>query len=236
MKRKNWFLSVPGALTTAAVLTLTALAESYFPPWAPYFIVYAVLAILIPLALGSCAFGSFREAIGGHWKLILGVFALAVIVDQGIAGWLYQRVLDVFGAGGDPYYSLDAALEKLADAAAGKFGISPDAALGLYALFILLWAPIGEELFYRGYLQGALRSAGSFRASAPVSAVFFGIRHATHFFFLYPDIPWVAAASWAASAFVFGLFMSYLYEKTRSLYPLILVHAGVNLLEIVLNL
>ncbi len=236
MKRKNWFLSVPGAIIVAAAITLIVLAESYFPPWAPYFIVYAVLAILIPLFMGAYAFESFGEVIRKHWKLILGVFVLAVIVDQGVAGWLYQRILGAFGVGGDPFYSLDAALQKLADGAAIKFGISPDTALGLYALFILLWAPIGEELFYRGYLQGALRSAWGFRASALVSAAFFGIRHATHFFFLYPDVPWVAAASWVASAFVFGLFMSYLYEKTRSLYPLILVHAGVNLIEIVLSL
>jgi len=45
----------------------------------------------------------------------------------------------------------------------------------------------------------------------------------------------VAAASWVAGAFVFGLFMSYLYEKTRSLYPVILVQAGVNLIEILLS-
>jgi membrane protease YdiL (CAAX protease family) len=236
MKFRNWMLTVPGALTVAAALTLIVLAESIFPPWAPYFILYAVLAIVIPLALGSCAFGSFRGVIARHWKLILGVFVLALIVDQGIAGWLYQGVLDIFGAGGNPFYSLDAALADLADGAAVKFGISAADALGLYALFLLLWAPIGEELFYRGYLQGVLRSAGSFRLSALVSAAFFGIRHATHLFFLYPDIPWGAAAAWTAGAFVFGLFMSYLYEKTRSLYPLMLVHAGVNLIEIVLSL
>jgi membrane protease YdiL (CAAX protease family) len=69
-----------------------------------------------------------------------------------------------------------------------------------------------------------------------VSAAFFGIRHATHLFFLWPNVPWIAAASWAAGAFVFGLFMSYLYEKTRSLYPLMLVHAGVNIIEIALSL
>jgi membrane protease YdiL (CAAX protease family) len=233
---KQWMLSIPGALFVVAALTLVVLAESIFPPWAPYFIVYAILAIVIPLALGSYAFGSIREVTARHWKLILGVFILALIVDQGIAGGLYQRVLDLLGVGGDPYYSLDAALGKLADVAAVKFGISPDAAMGLYALFILIWAPIGEELFYRGYLQGVLRSRWSFRASALVSAAFFGIRHATHFFFLFPDVPWIAAASWVASAFVFGLFMSWLYEKTRSLYPPILVHAALNLIDLALSL
>jgi membrane protease YdiL (CAAX protease family) len=236
MKAKRWFLSVPGALIVALALTLIVLIESIFPPWAPYFFFYAALAIILPLVLGTYRLGSFREVIGRYWKIILGVFALAVIVDQGVAGWLYPRLLDGFGVGDNPFFSLDAALQKLADGAAVRFGITPDAALGLYALFILVWAPIGEELFYRGYLQGVLRSAWSYRASALVSAAFFGIRHATHFFFLYPNVPWAAAASWVASAFVFGLFMSYLYEKTRSLYPLILVHAVINLIDIALSL
>ena len=236
MTLKNWLLTVGGALVVATVLTLIVLAESIFPPWAPYFMVYAALAVIIPLVAGTYPFGSFREVFRTHWKLILGVFALAVVVDQGVAGWLYQRVLDMFGVGAHPFYSLDAALETLAEGAAFKFGVSPDAALGLYALFIVLWAPIGEELFYRGYLQGVLRSKWGFAASALVSAAFFGIRHATHFFFLYPQVPWVAAASWVVSAFAFGLFMSYLFEKTRSLYPLIVVHAAVNLIDMAFSL
>jgi membrane protease YdiL (CAAX protease family) len=236
MQAKRWLRTVPGALAAASALTLIVLAESYYPSWAPYFIVYAVLAVLIPLALGTFAFGSFREAVGRQWKLVLGVFALALIVDLGIAGWLYQGILERLGAGDDPFYSVDAALAALADGAALRFGISADAAMGLYALFVVIWAPVGEELFYRGYLQGVLRGRIGFRGSAFVSAAFFGIRHATHFLFLYPHYPWGAAAAWAAGAFVFGLFMSWLYEKTRSLYGPMLVHAGVNLVEIILSL
>jgi membrane protease YdiL (CAAX protease family) len=69
-----------------------------------------------------------------------------------------------------------------------------------------------------------------------VSAAFFGLRHATHLFFLRPNVPLVAAGSWVVGTFVFGWLMSYLYEKTRSLYPLMLIHAGVNLIEIMLSL
>jgi hypothetical protein len=100
--------------------------------------------------LGSYVFGSFRDAVARHGKIILPVFLLALVVDQGIAGALYPRVLDLVGVGGDPYYSPDTALGELADGAAIRFGISPDAALGLYGAFILIWAPVGEELFYRG--------------------------------------------------------------------------------------
>ncbi|MBN1440997.1 MAG: CPBP family intramembrane metalloprotease [Anaerolineales bacterium] len=236
MKVKEWLLSVPGVFIAAAALTLIVLAESMFPAWSPYFMVYAALAIILPLVLGTYPFGSFAEVIRKHWRLTLGVFLAAVIVDQGLAGWAYQRILDSFGVGANPFYSLEAALKTLADGAAFKFGISPEAAMALYAVFLLLWAPVGEELFYRGYMQGALRSPLGFGGSALASAAFFGIRHATHFFFLYPRIPWGAAAAWVVSAFVFGLFMSFLCEKTRSLFPPILVHAGVNLVGFLLLL
>jgi membrane protease YdiL (CAAX protease family) len=234
MKIKQWFLSEPGVILVAAILTLLVLAESILPPWAPYFIFYAILAILIPWILKTYRFGSFGAVLKTHWKLILGVFAVAFILDEGVFTWLYEHALVGLGLGGNPFYSLSAALTALADKAALKFGITPDAALMLYAAFIVLWAPIGEELFYRGYLQGVLRRFQSFRVSALVSAGFFGIRHATHLFFLWPHVPVVAAVSWVVGAFIFGLLMSYLYEKTRSLYPLILVHAGVNLLELIL--
>jgi membrane protease YdiL (CAAX protease family) len=171
-----------------------------------------------------------------HWKLILGIFLLALAVDEGIFTLLYQRILDGFGVGGNTFYSLNAAVNVMTGAAAKKLNISQDAALMLYALFLVVWAPIGEELFYRGYMQGVLRKVGGFRMSALVSAAFFGIRHATHLFFLWPNVPWVAAASWVVGAFVFGLFMSYLYEKTRSLYPTMLVHAAVNIIEIALSM
>lgn len=236
MKLRAWCLSGTGIVWVGVVLTLIVLAESIFPPWAPYFIVYAFLAIFIPLALKTYAFGSFRAVLSSKWKLILSLFVVAVIVDEGIATWLYQRLLDSFGVGGNAFYSLNAATELLAGEAARKFSITRDTALALYALFIVVWAPLGEELFYRGYMQGALRQTRSLRVSALVSAAFFGIRHATHFFFLWPNVPWIAAASWVISAFVFGLLMSYLYEKTRSLYPPMLVHVGVNLVELALGL
>ncbi len=236
MGLKTWLLSRMGVFGVGTGLTLIVLAESIFPPWAPYFIIYALLALFIPLALRTYQLGSFRAVMRDHWRLTLGVFVIVVICDEGIFTWLYERILAGLGLGGNPLYSLNAALEALADKAATKFGITSDAAMLLYALFVLVWAPVGEELFYRGYMQGVLRRFGSYKASALASAAFFGIRHATHLFFLWPDVPWVAAGSWVVGAFVFGLFMSYLYEKTHSLYPPVLVHLGVNLIELAVSL
>jgi membrane protease YdiL (CAAX protease family) len=236
MKLRTWSLSNLGVMVIATLLTALVLVESIFPPWAPYFIIYAALAIAIPLTLRTYRFGSFGTVMKSHWKLILVVFVIAVVWDEGISTWLYERILASLGLGANPFYSLNAALAALAETAARKFDITSYQAMLLYAMFILIWAPVGEELFYRGYIQGVLRGRLGFKASALVSAAFFGLRHATHLFFLWPHVPLMAAASWVIGAFVFGLLMSYLYEKTDSLVPPILVHFGVNLFEIVLSL
>jgi membrane protease YdiL (CAAX protease family) len=235
MKPTKWLLSKTGVITTGTFLTLLVLAESIFPPWAPYFIIYALLAILIPLVLKTYNFGPFLQVLRTHWLLIAGVFAIAMLWDVVISGTLYEHFLTQAGLETDPFYSLNAAVVAIAGKAALTFAITPDEAIMIYALFILVWAPVGEELFYRGYMQGALRKKMSFWPAALISAAFFGIRHATHLFFLWPDVPYAAAGFWVVSTFVFGLLMSFLYEKTRSIYPLILVHVLINIAELMMG-
>jgi membrane protease YdiL (CAAX protease family) len=171
-----------------------------------------------------------------NWKLITSIFVVAILWDQGIVTWLYEQILVAVGVSDDAFYSLTVAIDRLAAMAGVKFGVTYDVAIMIYAFFIVIWAPIGEELLYRGYIQGTLRQTRSFKVSTLISATFFGIRHATHMFFLWPDVPVVAATVWVVSAFVFGLFMSYLYEKTSSLYPPMLIHAGVNIVGIVISM
>ncbi len=236
MELKKWLISDIGAIAIGIILTLVVLAESIYPPWSPYFIVYAILAIIIPLFLGTYRFGPFVAIMKSNWRLILCIFVIAAILNEGVFSWLYERILVNLGLSNYPFYSLKAAMNSISDKAADKFGIAKDAAIMLYAFFIVIWAPIGEELFYRGYIQGILRQFNSFKVSTLISAALFGIRHMTHEFFLWPDYPLIAAGSWALSAFVFGLLMNYLYEKSRSIYPLILVHAGINLIDIVISL
>jgi membrane protease YdiL (CAAX protease family) len=235
MKIKRRLLSGSGAIWLSVVLTAVVLFESKWTPWAPYFIIYAVLAVFFPLYLRAGRFGSVADTFRRHWKLIAGVLLAAIFFDEVVFHWLYQRVLGAFGVGADPFYSLDAAIGVMITAVSAKFRISSDAARMLYAFFILVWAPVGEELYYRGYLQGVLRRTRGFGASALISSFFFGIRHATHLFFLWPAVPWAAAAAWVTGAFVFGLWMNWLYEKTNSLYPPMLVHVVVNVVELLVT-
>jgi len=106
----------------------------------------------------------------------------------------------------------------------------------IYAMYVLIWAPIGEELFYRGYVYGELREKYGFAISTLISSFFFGIRHSTHFLLLLPSFPTVSATYWTVSTFFFDIIMVYAYEKSDSLYTPMLIHFLVNVISIMLQL
>lgn len=70
--------------------------------------------------------------------------------------------------------------------------------------------PIGEEVFFRGFAHTALKRKYGFRKGILLSSLFFGVYH---------GIPWQIPY-----AFVAGLILAYVYEKTQSIYSPILFH------------
>ena len=213
------------------VLTVIVAVESLYPiPWSPYFLIYAALAIAIPLYTKSYKFGSFSDNFRGHkLKIFIVVLVVGIILTIGL-DTLTNTILTNAGLADNPYYSLPAALVALAESAGIKFGITTTTAMLIYAFYIIIWAPIGEELFYRGYVYGELKEKYGLLGATLISTFFFGIRHATHMLFL-PTYPLIAGLYWAFSAFVFGLVMVYAYEKTESLYVPMIVHLIVNLIQ-----
>jgi len=230
------FLQTPlGVVLVASVLTLLVAVESlYFILWSPFFIIYAALGIIIPLSLGAHQFGDIKEVFRTKWKPIL-MLGIAIIVLDLVLDAMYALTLTALGISTLPYYSLFHATLELATTAAAKFGTSILVIMAIYYVFVIGWAPIGEELLYRGYIYGTLRKK-SFLLALIASSLFFGIRHATHFLFLLPSFPLVAAAYWAMTTFIVGLLFAYYYEKVQSLYPLIIVHFLGNVIEFLLML
>ncbi len=93
--------------------------------------------------------------------------------------------------------------------------------IGLLLTFIAaaVIAPIAEETFFRGFMYGGLRGRIGAVGAMLVSTLFFTALH----FSIDQFIP----------IFFLGLFLAWLYEKTGSLYPGILLHAtnnGISLL------
>jgi len=231
---KNFWLTTSGILVNGILLTIIILLESIFAPWAPYFLIYAVLAIVLPLLFKTYRFGDFKDIFSKHRNEILMLLGIGFVLDFGLS-LTYDAIIASLGLTGNPYYDFNAALVLLADTAAIKFGISSMTAMLIYASYIVFWAPIGEELFYRGYMYGELKEKIGFSKAILVSTFFFGIRHATHFFFLSP-VPIIPGLWWSTHAFLYGLVMAYAYEKTESLYVPMLIHFATNFVGVIIQI
>jgi membrane protease YdiL (CAAX protease family) len=80
-------------------------------------------------------------------------------------------------------------------------------------LIFVLAAPIAEELFFRGFFYGSLRSRMSMWPAALIVGLVFGAIHAG------------TGLSAVPALIVFGVILCLLREQTGSLYPCIALHA-----------
>lgn len=85
----------------------------------------------------------------------------------------------------------------------------------VFAVLIGVAVPIGEEIFFRGLTQGALRRALNRHAAVAASAVFFALAHLQPVELL--------------PILILGLVLGYLYELTGSLVPGMIAHSLNNL-------
>jgi hypothetical protein len=85
----------------------------------------------------------------------------------------------------------------------------------LDAFNVTVWAPIVEELTFRGLLFATLRTRLDFWPSAFLSAAVFALPHGY-------------AAAGSLSVLVSGLLWAWAYERTRSLIPGLLAHSANN--------
>jgi membrane protease YdiL (CAAX protease family) len=92
----------------------------------------------------------------------------------------------------------------------------PPAAIAVSVLGAVLFAPVFEELVFRGLLYGSLRSRFKWPAAAVASALVFGLAHGY-------------GPAGFASVLASGLLWAYLYERTGSLLPGIIAHVVNNL-------
>lgn len=86
--------------------------------------------------------------------------------------------------------------------------------LALVVVLITVVAPLGEELFFRGYFFGALRNWRGFWPAAVVTGLVFGAIHIGS-----------SPIGFTVPLAFFGFALCLLYERTGSLYPSIALHA-----------
>jgi membrane protease YdiL (CAAX protease family) len=97
----------------------------------------------------------------------------------------------------------------------------------------LIFSPIGEEIFFRGYLQYALERRFSARASTLAECAAFGLVHICHHGLLLAAggivFRPVSGSIWVLLMFGAALLFAYLRKMSGSLLPAIAAHVCFNL-------
>ncbi len=93
--------------------------------------------------------------------------------------------------------------------------------LALVVVLITVVAPIGEELFFRGFFFGALRNWRGWVPAAIITGLIFGAIHIGS-----------SPIGFTVPLAVFGFLLCVLYQRTGSLYPCIALHAANNSLAL----
>jgi membrane protease YdiL (CAAX protease family) len=180
---------------------------------------FPVYVVMTRYRLSGAALGlRFRN---GRRLALVGILAAAAAVALSTAGE-YVAVA-VLGAIVGPEHAMTLAeaehlsdpILPLASALAGPTSIA--------WLFFLLCVivPIGEEIFFRGFVYGGLRARWGVPAAFVISSVFFAVVH----FQLVHGFP----------IFLLGGVFALIYQRTGSLLPAIVAH-GLNNVVAVLSL
>ena len=134
--------------------------------------------------------------------VVLGTLALSQALES---------LTVLLGMGPGP--ALDWIARTMADA--------PPLGVLLAVLVVGLLAPLGEEVFFRGYLQTRLRQVWSPGPAILVTALAFGVIH--------------GEPVHGVLAFALGLYLGLVTERAESMVPAVLCHAANNTVSVVLS-
>jgi uncharacterized protein len=231
------------------------------PPWGVWTAPAAVLLGLGLGVLGSAVVGIIASAGGsslGHPSPAVSLTADLVFDLSFVTAAVYFAVrtgglsaasfglrrvrfglaLGAMAAAGVSYYLLTAVYASLfslrgKDKLPSELGVSKSTvALVAAAVFVCVVAPICEELFFRGFIFGALRrwrisvsgrELGTWLA-AVVTGIFFGLVHAGS-----------ASAQYLVPLGFLGFVLCLVRWRTRSLYPCMALHSINNSLALGIN-
>jgi hypothetical protein len=101
-----------------------------------------------------------------------------------------------------------------------------------FTIAACLFSPIGEEIFYRGFLQKVLEDRHGARRATLMEASLFALVHLCHHGILvtssgYQLLP-VSGALWVAQMFALSLLFAWLRRRGASILPAIAAHAAFN--------
>jgi hypothetical protein len=177
----------------------------------------AILFILMTLGEGAIPLGAWLFSIRKYrckWGSLgfrkfdvkKGLLLAIAIVGIGIAiSYGYGALLQRLGydTSADPSYPFNV----------NGIGIT------FLAIIAVLVAPIAEETFFRGFMFAGIRKRIGFAWAAIISAAIFAIAH--------------LSTESLVPIFLLGLMLAWLYHKTKSIWPCIIVHAAYNSIGVI---
>ena len=95
--------------------------------------------------------------------------------------------------------------------------------IGGLALVIILWGPLAEEIFFRGFVFSGLVGRLGVVGAALISSLLFAIAHVD-------PSRWVDTLILVPPIFITGLLLAWLYHKTGSIWSAFAAHALQNAL------
>jgi len=85
---------------------------------------------------------------------------------------------------------------------------------GWLVLGAAIVAPVIEEIFFRGFIFAGLKTRFDWKVAAVISAIIFALNHLEPLT-MFP-------------IFVLGLLLAYMYQRSKSIWPAILMHTFIN--------
>ncbi|MBC7453558.1 MAG: CPBP family intramembrane metalloprotease [Massilia sp.] len=121
---------------------------------------------------------------------------------------------------------------------ANSFRAQPTPGLGMPVIFLMftvpaiLFSPIGEELFFRGYLQRMLETRFSQRSSTVIEGLWFAGAHLVHHGIFMTatgvSVRPVSGGLWFLLMFALSCMFAWLRKRHDSILPAIVAHAAFN--------
>ena len=150
----------------------------------------------------------------------------------GAAGALFVYWLGVtlFGVTDDNWF---VSIRRAFPVTAEMAGVSTVQLFWILTIPSLIFSPIGEEVFFRGFLQQAAEERWNHRIGVIIDAGWFALVHVVHHGIVRIDgqiqvFP-LSGAIWMVLIFGTGVLFAFLRHKTGSLLAPILSHAAFNL-------
>lgn len=212
-----------------AIVTLIAGLESLpIYPLSPFILIHALFAMSVPLCCPYFKVRPYLKSGFGECKRFIFKGLIWGIAYVSLFGVIIGYSLKIFHLDKDAFWNVLLLYRHVYQRLAFLRGtLVMDITL---FIFIVLWAGLIEELFYRGFIFGGLRRKYSFTVSLLASSGLFGLRHSLQLLYFLPHYPFPAGIIYFLFSFGAGCFLAFLFEKSRSLLPAMVIHSGINLL------